>query len=120
MPKINVWPSDRVEKAFFLHKKHPKLTVPQLMKLSDFSKREQEDCAIKMCIYRQIKKFALNTDKSYLSTPSTVLCTAENGTLSSATEASFTPPRETLVKRIRMTVYAAQTVCQARHQKQAG
>ena len=60
MPKINPRTSDRVEKAFFLHKKHPKLTVPQLMKLSDFSKREQEDRAIKICIYRRIKKFALD------------------------------------------------------------
>ncbi len=76
MPKINYRTLDRVEKAFFLHKKHPKLTVPQLMKLSNFSKREQEDRAIRMFIYCRIKKFALTTDKSFLPPPSTVVCTA--------------------------------------------
>ena len=116
MPKINPQTSDRVEKAFFLHKKHPQLTVPQLMNFSNFSKREQEDRAIKMCIYRRIKKFALYTDKFYLSPPNTVLCIAENGTLSSATEANCTPPQETLVKHVRMTAYAAQTLRQAQNQ----
>ena len=119
MPKINPRTSDRVEKAFFLHKKHRKPNFPLLMKLSNFSKREQEKHAIRMCIYHQIKKFALNTEKSYLSPPNTVMCTVEKDTLSSATDSSFTPPRETEVKRIWMTAYTSQTARQARNQKQA-
>ena len=59
MPKINPRTSSRVEKAFLHHKKHPTLTVPQLMNLADFSKSEQEDRAIRMCIYRRIQKFSL-------------------------------------------------------------
>ena len=47
------------------------------------------------------------------------MCTVENGTLSSATDLSFTPPQETEIKHIRMTAYASQTARQAQNQKQA-
>ena len=80
MLKINLQMSSRVEKAFLHHKKHPMLTVPQLMKLADFLKREQEDRAIRMCIYRQIQKFALTLKEPNLPLPNTVTCIAENGT----------------------------------------
>ena len=116
MPKINPRMSSRVEKAFLHHKKHPTLTVLQLMKLADFSKREQEDHAIRMCIYRRIQKFALILKETNLPLPNTVMCIAENGTLSSATESCDTPP-QTKVKRVRMTAHGAQTVRQARNEK---
>jgi hypothetical protein len=65
------------------------------MKLLDFSKSEQEDCAVKMCIHLGIKKFALITNKSDLPPPNKVTCTVENGTFSSVVESSFAPPHET-------------------------
>ena len=116
MPKINPQTSSRVERAFLHHKKHPTLTVPQLMKLADFSKREREDHAIRMCIYRRIQKFALTRIETNLPIPNRVMCIAENGTLSSVTESCDTPP-QTKVKRVRMTAHGAQTVRQAHNKK---
>ena len=86
------------------------------MKLADFSKREREDHAIRLCIYRRIQKFALILKETNLPLPNTVTCIAENGTLSSATESCDTPP-QMKVKRVRVTAHGAQTVCQARNEK---
>jgi hypothetical protein len=42
------------------------------MKLADFLKREREDHAIRMCIYRGIQKFALILKETNLPLPNTV------------------------------------------------
>ena len=119
MPKINPWTSRRVEKAFLYHKKHPMLTVPQLMKLADFLKREREDHAIRMCIYQRILNLALICKESNLPPLNTVTCTVKNKTFSSAVTESCITPSQTKVKRIRMTAHAAQTVHQAKNKKLA-
>ena len=36
MPKVDSQYAARVEKAFGFHKKHPTLSVPELMKLANF------------------------------------------------------------------------------------
>ena len=86
------------------------------MKLADFLKREREDHAIRMCIYRGIQKFALILKETNLPLPNTVTCIAENRTLSSTTESCDTSP-QMKVKRVRMTEHGAQTVRQARNEK---
>ncbi len=88
------------------------------MKLAVFFKREREDGSIRMCIYQQIHKFALILKESNLPLPNIVMCIAENGTFSSATELCNAPP-QSKVKRVRMTAHGAQTVRQARNEKLA-
>jgi hypothetical protein len=88
------------------------------MKLADFLKREQKDRAIRMCIHRQLQKLALILKESNLPLSNTVMCTAENGTISSVTESCDTPP-QTKMKRIWITAHAAQTVRQAQNDKLA-
>ncbi len=59
MPKVHSRYAARVEKAFGFHKKHPTLSVPELMKLANFKQNEVEDRAIRMCIYRCIKNWTV-------------------------------------------------------------
>jgi hypothetical protein len=57
MPKVNIRSAAHVERAVELYKKHPTLSVLQLMKLADFPAKDQDDHAVHMCIYCRIKKW---------------------------------------------------------------
>ncbi len=92
--------------------RHPTLSVPQLIKLPDFSKNEQEDFSIRMCIYCHMKKWTINPDDTNALPPMAVTCIGDNGTLSSVTEASIICPT-TKVKSTSKTAFAAQTMHQA-------
>ena len=86
MPKVNSRYADRVEKAFILHKNHPTLSVPELMRLANFKQNELGDRAIRMCIYRRIKKWTV-VPKEADTTPVTVVtCKGDQG-VSSVSEA---------------------------------
>ena len=66
MPKINVPSAACVERAAELHKKHPTLSVLQLMKLTNFSAKEQECCAMWTNTYCCIKKKTMIPQQSYV------------------------------------------------------
>jgi hypothetical protein len=47
MPKVNIPSADCVERAIKLYKKHPTLSVLQLMKQADFPAKDQDDHAVR-------------------------------------------------------------------------
>ncbi len=104
-----------MEKAFGFHKKHPTLSVPELMKLTNFKQNEVEDCAIRMCIYRCIKNWTV-IPKEADNPPVTVTCDGNQGVSSVSASLCASTPK---VKCIRMTAYAKQTLHQAYKEKQA-
>ena len=113
MPKVNIRTAARVERAVELYKKHPKLSVPQLMKISDFPTEDINDRAVRACIYRRIKKWTIIPREDAYKTPppTTVVASRLPGTLSSVTasaESVTAPPQN--VNRVRMTASAAQTM----------
>ena len=113
MPKVNIRLAACVERAVELYRKHPTLSVPQLMKLADFPANELDDRALHMCIYCRIKKWQIIPKRDVYKTPppTTVDVSGQQGTLSSVTASAVSvtaPPQK--VKRVRMTASAAQTV----------
>ncbi len=116
MPKVNSRYAARVEKAFGFHKKHPMLSVPKLMKLTNFKKNEIEDHAIRMCIYRCTQNWTV-IPKEADNPPVTVTCDGDQGVSSVSASLCASTPK---VKRIQMTgVYAKQTLHQAYRETQA-
>ena len=113
MPKVNIRSAACAERAVELYKKHPTLSVPQLMKLADFPANELDDLAACACIYRHTKKWNIIPKTNVYTTPppTTVDVSGLQGTLSSVTasakDVTAPPPK---VNRVRMTASAAQSV----------
>ena len=102
-----------MKRAVKLYKKHPTLSVPQVMKLAVFPANLLDERAARMCIYRRIKKWQIIPKRDVYKTPppTTVDVSGQQGTLSSVTvsaESVTAPPQK--VKHVRMTASAAQTV----------
>ena len=111
MPKVNIRSAACAERAVELYKKHPTLSVPQLMKLADYSEDEIDDRAARMCIYRRIKIWKIIPKTLVYNTPppTTVYGGGLQGTLSSVMASAddiTAPPQK--VQRSRMTANAAQ------------
>jgi hypothetical protein len=95
------------------------LSVPQLIKLADFTSKEQECCAMRMSIYCRIKKWTIIPQQAdvLMTPPPDAIRAGDQVTLSSVTNSmSITsPPKK--VKSIRKTASAAQTARAARIEK---
>ena len=108
MPKVNIRSAAHVERAFELYKKHPTLSVPQLMKLVDFPTEDINDQAVRACMYRHIKKWTIITKTDvYKTPPPTAIDVSLVRTFSSvmASEPAVTAPPQK-VKHVRMTANA--------------
>ena len=113
MPK-NVAKSDpRFDAAVGYIKRCSKLTIPEAMKLADFSVQEQACCAMQMVLRRLLNKMK---DSSALSPPSLINALTEGTPASSFSNISGVTDQSSLlsnlttpkVKRIRLTATAAQ------------
>ena len=88
MPKVNIPSADCVERAIKLYKKHPTLSVLQLMKQADFPAKDQDDHAVRMCIYCRIKKWNIVPQQTAVfktPPPNEIDVAGVQGTLSSVT-----------------------------------
>ncbi len=124
MPRNNTRVDTCFQKAVELLLKHPTLKVPEAMKLADFSRKEQDCCAKRMIMYRQLTKSSTHINDAYLtpSPQSSVVVgmgsshsgndwgTLSSVTLSSSSSLPAAPPA--VLKKARLTVTAVQ-LCQA-------
>ena len=114
MPRNNARVDPRFKKAVLENiLKHPTLTVPDAMKLADFSLQEQACCAKCMIVYRELDKAKSKQGKSdafVTPPPQYVSISSERGTLSSVTFSASEPsaPAAVVVKKPPATVTAAQ------------
>jgi len=70
MPKINSRADSRVDKAIVALTKYPNITIPEAMKLADFTPPEILCKAKYMWVYWQAEKI-LNRSKAFLTPPTT-------------------------------------------------
>jgi len=70
MPKINARADSRVNKAIVALTKYPNMTIPEAMKLADFTPLEILCKTKYMWVYRQAEKI-LNRSKAFLTPPTT-------------------------------------------------
>ncbi len=87
-PELNIQSAACVERAVELCKKHPTLSVLQLMKLADFPTKDQDDHAVRMCIYCRIKKWNIVPQQTAVfktPPPNEIDVAGVQGTLSSVT-----------------------------------
>ena len=113
MPRNNARVDPRFKKAVENILKHPTLTVPDAMKLADFSPQEQACRAKRMIVYREVDKAKSKQGKSdaFLTPPPQyVAISSERGASSSVSfSAASEPsaPAAVVVKKPRTTVTAA-------------
>jgi hypothetical protein len=119
MPKINARHVVCLEKAAELHKKHPTLSVRQLMKLANFTSKEQECRAMRMSIHRHIKKWTIIPQQADVLTtpPPDIVRAGDPGTLSSVTNSMSITSSPKKVKSIQNIASAAQQACAIRIEK---
>jgi len=116
MPRNNARADPRFKKAVEFSLKHPTLTVPDAMKLADFSRRDQACRAKRMMVYRELDKAKSKQGKgnAFVTLPPQSVTISrscgERGTLSSVTmsQSNTSPPAAVAIKKPRATVKAAQ------------
>ena len=115
MPRNNSRVDPRFKKAVENVLKHPTLSVPDAMKLADFSRQEQACRAKRMIVYRELDKAKSKQGKidPFLTPPPpqhVAVSTSERGTLSSVSFSARSEPSASAavaVKKPRATVTAA-------------
>ena len=113
MPRNNARVDPCFKKAIENILKHPTLTVPDAMKLANFSPQEQACRAKHMIVYPELDKAKSKQGKSdafVTPPPQYVSISSERGTLSSVTFLASEPsaPASVVMKQPRATVTAAQ------------
>ena len=125
MPKINARADSRVDKAIAALTKYPNMTIPEAMKLADFTPPEILCKAKYMWVYRRAEKI-LNRSKAFLTPPTTRCVEVVRGvSMSTLSESVTSPPSPPVasppnkVKRTRWPAAASQARrAQKLHKKQ--
>jgi hypothetical protein len=91
MPKINARADSRVNKAIVALTKYPNMTIPEAMKLADFTPPEISCKAKYMWVYWRAEKI-LNRSKAFLTPPTTRCVEVVSGVSMSTLSESVTSP----------------------------